>query len=371
MKFAIITHTPHYKKETTLYAYGPYIREMNIWGKYVDDIRIVAPFSKNETSSIHSPYVSDSVNISTIPAISFISFSEAIKALWNLPVIKWKIFNEMRKADHIHLRCPGTIGLIGCCMQVFFPKKPKTAKYAGNWDPNAKQPLSYRLQKWILSNTLLTKNMQVLVYGNWPDQTHNIKPFFTATYSKSKIVNSSAKDFSPPYRFLFVGSLVPGKQPLYVLQLICGLLKRGIECRLDIYGEGSERARVEEYIQQHNVSEAVTLHGNQSSEIVEKAYKKSHFLILPSRSEGWPKVVAEAMFWGTIPIVTQVSCVPWMLDGGKRGIMLSSVLETDMEQLSNALENPGGLAQQSERAQEWSHHYTIDYFEAEIKKLLA
>lgn len=78
--------------------------------------------------------------------------------------------------------------MLGCLVQIFFPKKIKTAKYAGNWDPEAKQPLSYRIQRWVLSNTFLTRNIQVLVYGEWKQQTKNIKPFFTATYSKSEII---------------------------------------------------------------------------------------------------------------------------------------------------------------------------------------
>src|SRR5690606_34200508 len=51
----------------------------------------------------------------------------------------------------------------------------------------------------------------------------------------------------------------------------------------------------------------------------------SHFLILASKSEGWPKAVAEAMFFGCILIVTPVSCVPWMLNYGSRGILIPEV----------------------------------------------
>jgi len=75
----------------------------------------------------------------------------------------------MVQADYIHLRCPGNMGL-EALVQMLFPNKPKTAKYAGNWNPKSKQPWSYRLQKWILSYTFLTQNMQVLVYGEWSNQ---------------------------------------------------------------------------------------------------------------------------------------------------------------------------------------------------------
>lgn len=92
----------------------------------------------------------------------------------------------MVQADYIHLRCPGNMGL-EALVQMLFPNKPKTAKYAGNWNPKSKQPWSYRLQKWILSYTFLTQNMQVLVYGEWSNQTKNSKLFFSDTYSEEEM----------------------------------------------------------------------------------------------------------------------------------------------------------------------------------------
>ena len=80
--------------------------------------------------------------------------------------------------------------MLGCFIQILFPNKPKTAKYAGNWDPKSSQPTSYRIQKWILNNTILTKNMQALVYGEWEGNSKNIKPFFTATYQEKEKVEA-------------------------------------------------------------------------------------------------------------------------------------------------------------------------------------
>ena len=70
-----------------------------------------------------------------------------------LPIVFDRVVVAMKNADHIHWRCPGNMGLIGAIVQILFPKKNKTAKYAGNWDPKAKQPFTYKLQRWILSNT--------------------------------------------------------------------------------------------------------------------------------------------------------------------------------------------------------------------------
>ena len=43
MKFTIITHVLHKKDQESLYAYEPYVREMNLWFKYVNEVKVVAP----------------------------------------------------------------------------------------------------------------------------------------------------------------------------------------------------------------------------------------------------------------------------------------------------------------------------------------
>jgi glycosyltransferase involved in cell wall biosynthesis len=112
------------------------------------------------------------------------------------------------------------------------------------------------------------------------------------------------------------------------------------------------------------------LKGNQSKETVLKAYQSSHFLILPSKSEGWPKVVTEAMFWGCVPIVSQVSCVPYMLGYGERGIQLKEQLEADISKVMNVLNDELLYQKMALEGSNWSRQFTTDKFEEEIKKLL-
>ena len=158
------------------------------------------------------------------------------RSIISLPGLFFKIFVVMKRSNHIHLRCPGNMGLLGALVQIFFPKKIKTAKYAGNWDSNSKQPFSYKIQKWILSNTFLTKNMQVLVYGDWKNQTKNIKSFFTATYRENEKSTVTARSLNTKLQFLFVGTLSKGKQPIYAVKLVELLKNKGINAQLSIYG---------------------------------------------------------------------------------------------------------------------------------------
>jgi glycosyltransferase involved in cell wall biosynthesis len=370
MNFVIITHVPHILEQNQYFAYAPYVREMNIWTKQLDKVIIVAPESKFKKTSIDIHYEHENIEFVDVAGFNVLDLKSIFSTVFKTPRICWSIYLAMKNADHIHLRCPGNMGLLGSLIQILFPKKIKTAKYAGNWDSKSKQPLSYKMQKWILSNTFLTRNMQVLVYGQWEGSSKNIKPFFTATYNEADKLPIVPKDLKQKIRFVFVGTLVSGKNPLYAIQMVEALHKNGFDVALDLYGEGTERNNLEQYISQNNLENIISLEGNQTQESVKKAYEQSHFVILPSESEGWPKAVAEGMFWGCVPLATKVSCVPFMLDYGNRGVLLEMDLDKDVNQLKAVLKNEIDYQIKSQKARDWSRKYTLDVFEEEIKKML-
>lgn len=369
MRLLVLTHVKHIKEGNKWFAYAPYVREMNIWFKHVEQVEVVAPIGNHTKSDIDLDYRHDDLILNQIPEIDFSNAKKAIVSTFYIPYILRKIFLACYRADHIHLRCPGNIGLLGCFVQMFFPKKIKTAKYAGNWDPSSAQPFSYKIQKWLLSNTFLSKNMQVLVYGNWPNQTKNIKTFFTASYYENEKEELIKKDYSTSLKFAFVGSLVLGKQPLLCLDIIERLIKNDLSVTLDFYGEGALKSELESAIVNKGLETRVIIHGNVDKEKLIEAYKTAHFVILPSKSEGWPKALAEGMFFGAIPIATNVSCVSWMLDEGRRGIIISNDLNEATKKIYDVIEN-GNLPALSIASQLWSQQYTLDDFESAIVKLL-
>ena len=344
---------------------------MNIWSKYLDKIILVAPLNLQQQTAIDIPYSHQNIDFRKVSIFNFLTLKSSFQTLFKLPKIAFEIYKAMRNSDHIHLRCPGNMGLLGCIIQVFFPGKMKTAKYAGNWDLRSRQPLSYRFQKWILGNTFLTKNMHVLVYGEWENSTKNIKPFFTASYFEKDKIKVRTRELAGKISFLFVGTLSNGKQPLYAIKLIQNLHKNGNNVQLSIFGEGNERADLERYISENNLEDIVFLKGNQNQETIKAAYLENHFVVLPSLSEGWPKVVAEGMFWGCLPIASRVSCVPNMLGNGSRGVLLDMKLNEDTNVIQNLLNDTNLYQDKVNKAIHWSGNYTLDVFEDEIKKLLS
>jgi len=370
MKFAIITHAAHKLKENTIFSYEPYVREMNLWTPHAKEVQIVAPIGEGGITSIETKYNHKNIHLISIAAFDVLTIKSALKTIFVLPKTAYSIYKAMDWANHIHLRCPGNIGLLGCFVQMLFPNKPKTAKYAGNWNPKAKQPWSYRLQKWLLSNTFLTKNMKVLVYGEWPHQSKNIVPFFTASYSEKEIDKNYCHAEPVEASFIFVGALTKGKQPLLSVAVIQKLKQNGHQVQLHIYGEGPERTSLEQYISANDLGNEVILHGNCDKEIIKNAYQTSSFLLFISQSEGWPKAVAEAMFWGCLPITSKVSCIPYMLANGERGALVNANVDEIVAVVEDYLQHPNTYNQQATKAMEWSRQFTMEKFSKEIRKLI-
>ena len=148
------------------------------------------------------------------------------------------------------------------------------------------------------------------------------------------------------------------------------MIKKGFDASIDVYGEGRCSLDLIDYIQKYNLNDRVTMHGNQSSSVLKRAYRNAHFSILASKSEGWPKAIAEAMFFGCVPIATEISCVPWMFDRESRGILIDPYLKASVQKISRYLIDPERLEMMSQKANNWSKEYTLEKLESAIKKLL-
>jgi glycosyltransferase involved in cell wall biosynthesis len=370
MKFLIISHVLHKSHQSQIWGYGPYMREMNLWEKHIDSLVVVAPKVDAVPSAIDLAYQSKNIKFIEVPQFNLVGAKNLFQAFFKIPGILWKIFSAMRQADHIHLRCPGNMGLLGAMVQIFFPKKKKTAKYAGNWDWNSQQPWSYRLQQRILRNTFLTKNMQVLVYGEWPDRTENIKLFFTASYSEKDKVDVVKPDIGQGVNLIFVGSLTANKRPMLALEVLKELLNNGLEASLVYCGEGIEKEKLTAFATLHQLEASAQFLGNVDAERVKKELKKAHFLVFGSQSEGWPKAVAEAMWWGCVPVTTAVSCVPQMLGYGSRGILCEPDAQEMAEKIQVIINIPEKQVAMVKEGIEWARQFTTERFELEIKNLL-
>lgn len=97
-------------------------------------------------------------------------------------------------------------------------------------------------------------------------------------------------------------NLIPLKRTWQILQAMAMLDCNKMDCRLTIIGDGPERATVEYWAQQLNLTDRVTLAGYQSRENIAHLYETSDCFILVSSSETFGVAYVEALAAG-LPII--------------------------------------------------------------------
>ena len=370
-KLLIVSHVIHYKYGGKLYAYGPYVKEIDIWAKLFPEVVIASPLHYEFPQSDCIMFEND--NISIIPQME--RGGENLKSkLWqiiSLPKMIWQLSNSMHKVDAIQVRCPGNLGLLGILLAPFFSKY-RIAKFAGQWTGYPSEPFTVKLQRWLLKSKWW--NAPVTVYGNWPNQPKHVIPFFTSMLTDEIIelakTSSTVKKKHDPIRILFVGRLSKSKNVDTLIKAINILSNEGINIECKIIGVGDQLETLVKLTESLKLSSMIHFLGGLKFEKVIDYYIWADILVLVSETEGWPKAITEAMAFGVVCIGSNRGLIPHILGEG-RGIVIEpgdhSKLAIEISKLCTVHEIFKSL---SRSAAEWSQKYSISSLKNELKEVM-
>lgn len=154
--------------------------------------------------------------------------------------------------------------------------------------------------------------------------------------------------------FISIGRLHSRKGYHKLIDAHTKLLKEGFHHKILILGDGEEKENLKKQIAENNVQESFILAGNRMNPY--PYIKKADFFILPSESEAWPLVLAEALILQKPTIATDTGDVSTMLQDGKTGLLIHYDTEemylaikkflTDSEMISKFSDNLKGIENQ-------------------------
>ena len=318
MKLLIISHTEHYRKGGIIVGWGPTIRELNFLATLFDEVVHVATLYDDPAPDSSLPYDSDKIRFSPVPPSGGDRLVDKLSILVQYPRYLWTIFKEMRGVDVVHIRCPANISLLAVLLITLLPwPRRRWTKYAGNWNPRGREAFSYSLQRWWLNKGL--QRGVVTVNGRWPDQPAHVHSFYNPCLTEEELVDGAAhtanKALSRPLRLLYVGRLETAKGVRRILDIAAKLHDMKIPVQVDLVGDGPEKPSFEAYAAEQNIEEMITFHGWVPRHQLGPIYTQAHLMLFPSSSsEGWPKVLSEAMAYGVVPITSDISSIPQYLE---------------------------------------------------------
>jgi len=358
MTICIISHTEHYKDNNgNIVGWGPTVREISHLSAIADQIIHLAPLYTKKAPSASLSYTDKRVQFIPLKPSGgkgLKKLSVLFTAFHNLNLIH----QYTKKADHIQFRSPTGMGIYVLPYLRFFRNKKYWVKYAGNWiDENI--PLGNKLQKLFLLN-FISSHTKVTYNGHWVKKLNFLSfenPCLTEEeyqIGKEKIPQKE-DPFIKGWQICFVGSLTEHKGVHLLLQALEKLENNKINIeKVHIIGDGPLMKQLKSQANRLNIS--VVFHGYLKKGEVNKVLFESHALVLPSKSEGFPKVVSEAMNFGCIPVVTDISCIKQYIRNDYNGILIKqpkyeevalgieTLLYWDMKRYTNAVLYNSNLA---------------------------
>jgi glycosyltransferase involved in cell wall biosynthesis len=160
-------------------------------------------------------------------------------------------------------------------------------------------------------------------------------------------------------RIVFVGRLVPQKNPQHVVTALAALQDLPWKCTL--LGDGPLRKQVEMEIDRHGLEDRFTMPGWVAPQDVLSWYAKSDILLLPSRSEGLPVVGVQALAMGLALVLSTAGGNVELVKNGENGFLFDpGDIDTLVSGLRILLGDPQRLLKASKHSLELAKRFDIE-----------
>lgn len=368
----IVSHVRHYLHEGQIYAYGPYAREIDIWADLFSEVRIAAPCRRSEPAHDCLAFTKNNISMAPQKETGGDTAKEKLVQALLVPKLCLDLMKALRRADAIHVRCPGNLGLLGVLLAPLFSRRI-VCKYSNQWSSFPSEPLSWKFQRRILRSPWWRG--PVTVYSQPSNRSsRKITPLFTSIMSSEHLARArkaATTERTPGrLRLLYVGRLTRSKNIGSVLSALAELRSEGIELSCTVVGDGPERQTLEKFCSAHCLDGLVEFKGGVPFEAVLNELERADILVLISETEGWPKAIAEGMAFGLVCIGSDRGLIPELLGSG-RGITTPAGDATALASvLREIVRRPSAYEPMRAKAATWAQQFSLEGVRECLRTLL-
>lgn len=211
-----------------------------------------------------------------------------------------------------------------------------------------------------------TYNSIIDVFPEFKDKTCIINNSFDIKTLEEKS-NEKIDLKKTKFTMLFAGRLDENKNPLFLINVAKILKQRNIDFELWMIGIGDLKEKVEKKIEEYNLKENVKILGYQRNPY--PYFKMTDIVLLSSKSEGFPTVLAESLIFGKPFVTTQVGGTLELSCGGKCGFVTNDI-EEYAENIITLITNKKIYTDMSKNGKISIKKFTPEYQLEKLDKLL-
>lgn len=184
-------------------------------------------------------------------------------------------------------------------------------------------------------------------------------PKYVREYQPENLIE---KHSSEGLKIIYVGRLNTDKGADVAVEAFLEITKNHSDVSLTIVGAGDLRPQLERQIQSQNALEEVNMMGELPHPDTVELIADNHVLLLPSKTEGIPRVIIEAFELGTVVLATPVGGIPSIVNHRENGLLIeksSKEFSKIMEVLYQDKELRAFLARNAQHVTNQRHSWEV------------
>jgi len=282
------------------------------------------------------------------------------------------LVREVARADAIHTPIPGDVGTIGMLLAMLFGK-PLFVRHCGNW--LAPKTAAEHFWKWLMEQSAGGSRVMLATGGRTQppsDRNAALQWVFSTSLTEEDLQRCASPRAAPASARLIIACRQdPEKGTGSVIRSLPRIIQRFAGATVDVVGDGSALCDFRSLARELGVADRVIFHGKVAHDEVIRLFGAADVFCYPTAaSEGFPKVVLEALACGLPVVTTRVSVLPELIGSGAGVLINADDPESVAAGVEQCLSDPIEYARKSQRALDTASRYSLERWTAAIGQRL-
>ncbi len=335
MRLCWITHVPFYERDGRYFGSDGYMRFVRNLGALFDHVEMCVPVSSDSVPQKGYSVVSEpNVTISPLPV--YAKRWEQV-ALLKLPLLAPGLLRSISRCDMTWIFLPNYVS-IWAWLTCLLLGKPFLLGIVGDWGEVYRLAFNRRgipvlgglvggLHNLVLAAMIRTSRFTFTVGSSLARKlgkgNSRVSYYINSRFQEEDLADRVSGGSGSQRRLLAVGRLDHYKGVIELLRAARALTDEGFDVRVRLAGEGNERESLERAAKEMGISDRVDFMGwVPLFPDLQEEFRSADAFVLSSYTEGFPKVVLEAMCNGTPVVSTRVGSLPDVVMDAHNGLLV-------------------------------------------------